>query len=177
MPAAEAAAVSLAIVALCSYPGSCNRAHRSIKPGQTINLRTSMVQSARNPVGAGPTAATRPSAICRSLSALSPFAGSSKQPLQILILLPWFILFLGDKDGFGSGMADLPFPDLPPPIPKDREAKRWGGTSCSGEFEYARRVRICRRVRIPWRPPKRPLTRGRPPWEPPTRRPPTGSAP
>ncbi len=54
MPAAAAARVSLAMLALCSWPGSRSRAHRSIRPGQTMRSRASMSRSTAKPSGARP---------------------------------------------------------------------------------------------------------------------------
>ena len=66
MPLATAAAVSLAIVALCSWPGSRRWACRSTMPGMTSLPLASMHSSALNPAGALPMAATLPFSIYRS---------------------------------------------------------------------------------------------------------------
>ena len=87
MPPATAAVASLAMVALCSSPGSRSRARRSTSPGQTTHPVTSRSRSAANPSGARSSATMRPSATNRSPTASRPLAGSMMRPPRSAIRL------------------------------------------------------------------------------------------
>src|SRR6266540_7235054 len=78
-PPRAAASVPVAIVSLCSKPGSRRWQWMSTKPGHIMSPLASMVWLASRPAS-GPTAAIRPSAIRTSAMASTPFAGSMTRP-------------------------------------------------------------------------------------------------
>ena len=129
-PPAAAAAVPVAIVSLCAWPGSRKCTCRSMKPGATTSPRASNFSSAPPLILlGGATSATRPSFSSTSMGASMRAAGSIRWPPLISKLVRFFSALV-------IAFFPLPAPESPcawarryalPPgcVPERRRRLRW----------------------------------------------------